>query len=363
MLNILESCIGKSLPDGLETRKGLEDKVDANGDFRPFRGNTMVFLLDEHTKQELAKLQKTLHDAAGYMLAKKLDPSTFHMTLHDLENVANADRGDTRPLDVRMERAKNKVKPLLEQWGNHPPLKMQASHLFNMVDTSVVLVLKPADEESWQRLDALYCALEAVKPLGYALTPHITMAYYRPGIYSSFETEPLQKLLTSVEQKLEVELRMEDLVLQFFTDMNHYWDPMEKSLERFKKAQEGSYETALYEIRCGKKQSHWIWYIFPQIDGLGYSSTARYYAIQGRAEAEAYWNDRLLSKRLVEITRSLLAQDAPIEQIMGYPDNLKLRSSMTLFYRISGETLFRDVLDKFFKGKMDESTVWKLEQV
>jgi len=135
---------------------------------------------------------------------------------------------------------------------------------------------------------------------------------------------------------------------------------MELTLDRFRSAQKSSYETALQEIRSGRKQSHWIWYIFPQIQGLGHSNIALYYAIQNRQEAIAYWNDLVLSRHLIEITEELLKLDGSIDHIMGYPDNLKLRSCMTLFWLVTGEPLFKAVLDKFFDGSLDEYTVEKL---
>ena len=135
---------------------------------------------------------------------------------------------------------------------------------------------------------------------------------------------------------------------------------MEFTLERFRSAQESAYETALQEIRSGCKRSHWIWFIFPQYRGLGQSPVAQYYEIQSREEAVAYWNDPVLSRRLTEISRELLKLEGPIERIMGFPDNLKLCSSMTLFYLISGEQVFRDVLDRFYDGRTDDYTVRKL---
>lgn len=132
---------------------------------------------------------------------------------------------------------------------------------------------------------------------------------------------------------------------------------MEWTLDRFRTAQAESYETGLAEIRSGRKKSHWIWYIFPQIRGLGRSAVAQYYEIQGREEAAAYWADPILSRHLVEISQALLKLDDPIESIMGFPDNAKLRSSMTLFYLVSGEAVFQQVLDKFFDGTMDDFTV------
>ena len=130
------------------------------------------------------------------------------------------------------------------------------------------------------------------------------------------------------------------------------------SLERFLSAQEHDYEIALSEIRNGRKQSHWMWYIFPQIQGLGYSSMAQFYAIKDRAEAVAYLNHPVLGKRLVEITEALLnLRENDARKVMGYPDDLKLKSSMTLFYVVSGRAVFKRVLDKYYFGELDEKTV------
>lgn len=130
-------------------------------------------------------------------------------------------------------------------------------------------------------------------------------------------------------------------------------------LERFYKAQEYDYETALSEIRNGRKESHWMWYIFPQIAGLGRSTTAEYYAIKSKEEAKGYIEDPVLGKRLIEISQALLqvsSDDA--EMVMGWPDNLKLRSCMTLFAEVAPEQpVFRNVLEKFYDGEMDEKTL------
>ena len=134
---------------------------------------------------------------------------------------------------------------------------------------------------------------------------------------------------------------------------------MAYDLSRFHKAQQGSYETALAEIRSGRKRSHWIWYIFPQIQGLGFSSTAQYYAIENLEEAKAYLADPVLRERLLEISNALLELDScDPSEVMGYPDDLKLRSSMTLFSLAEPEcTVFRDVLDKFYNGQEDSRTI------
>lgn len=135
---------------------------------------------------------------------------------------------------------------------------------------------------------------------------------------------------------------------------------MEKfNLDRFIKAQKRDYETAFFEIREGKKRTHWIWYIFPQIKGLGQSETSKYYSIQSIDEAKAYLNNEYLYNNLIDICNELLKlRTNNILDIIGYPDNLKLCSSMTLFYLVEPkETTFKKVLDKFYNGKLDENTI------
>ncbi|MFR3289000.1 MAG: hypothetical protein ACLTSG_01125 [Lachnospiraceae bacterium] len=138
------------------------------------------------------------------------------MTLHDLVSHPEL----TGELLRRMEEARTLVEPLLERWRCGPPLRMRATCLFNMVNTSVVLGLAPADGESWRRLDGMYEALEEHFRLGYALTPHVTLAYYANNICTGGMLQPLREALGPVE--LELELPMDGLEFQYFTDMNHY---------------------------------------------------------------------------------------------------------------------------------------------
>ena len=133
----------------------------------------------------------------------------------------------------------------------------------------------------------------------------------------------------------------------------------ETSIKRFLDAQESDYNTALAEIRAGRKGSHWIWYIFPQIAGLGRNGTATYYAIKDMGEAREYLAHPVLRQRLLEISEALLELDGgdPLA-VMGSPDDLKLRSSMTLFALAEPECeVFQKVLDKYYGGKMDQRTV------
>ncbi len=130
-------------------------------------------------------------------------------------------------------------------------------------------------------------------------------------------------------------------------------------LARFVAAQEGDYETARAEVRAGRKRSHWMWYIFPQIDGLGFSEMSRRYAIKGRAEAGAYLKHPLLGPRLVEICEAALAVDGrTANEIFGSPDDMKLKSCATLFAAVTPPgSVFERVLQKFFGGERDGQTL------
>lgn len=140
--------------------------------------------------------------------------------------------------------------------------------------------------------------------------------------------------------------------------MKNNIDP-DYDLERFLTAQERDYDLALQEIRSGRKRSHWIWYIFPQLKDLGYSSTAKYYGIRDLDEAKAYLNEPTLRARLLEISKALLLiKENDPGSVMGYPDDLKLRSSMTLFAAADPEEpVFTQVLEKYFHGRPDERTL------
>ncbi|HYJ63317.1 MAG TPA: DUF1810 domain-containing protein [Parafilimonas sp.] len=131
------------------------------------------------------------------------------------------------------------------------------------------------------------------------------------------------------------------------------------NLERFIKAQEQDYAIALSEIKNGRKESHWMWYIFPQALGLGYTSTSIQYGIKDLGEAKAYLDNNILGKRLIEISNALLALPTNnAKEIFGDTDSMKLRSSMTLFSLVPGtDDVFQLVLDKFFNGKRDDQTL------
>ncbi len=136
------------------------------------------------------------------------------------------------------------------------------------------------------------------------------------------------------------------------------------NLHRFLTAQAPTYHTVLAELRTGKKSSHWIWFIFPQIAGLGHSSMAQQFAIASLDEAKAYFQHPVLGQRLRECTQLVLdVNGRSAQEILGYPDNLKFRSCMTLFSAVTTDNnLFKNALLKYFDGKPDQLTLDILAQ-
>ena len=130
------------------------------------------------------------------------------------------------------------------------------------------------------------------------------------------------------------------------------------NLERFVEAQDPIYDRVLSELRSGRKKSHWMWFIFPQIMGLGRSDLAEKFSILDQEEAEAYLDHQILGPRLQECTKLVLRADArSIAEIFGHPDDLKFRSSMTLFDFAVPGTVFGQALKKFFDGRGDQATL------
>jgi uncharacterized protein (DUF1810 family) len=144
---------------------------------------------------------------------------------------------------------------------------------------------------------------------------------------------------------------------------SNHTDPYD--LQRFVDAQRTSYNIALSEILNGHKRSHWMWYVFPQLEGLGFSATSRRYSIKSLAEAAAYLRHPLLGPRLVACAEAALAvEERTARDVFGSPDDLKLRSSATLFAAVSPEgSVFQRVLEKLFGGEPDTATLRLLERL
>lgn len=212
-------------PDGTLTNP---DNPEGDWYKEKYCGNTLVFLLDEETKARLGEIQDKLYAAAGHMLAEPLDKLTFHMTLHDLKSgVPSAE------LVEQMAASEKVARPLLRaiKTDGVAKIRMKASYLFNMGNTSMVLGLVPVDEENCERLMILYNLFqrdESIR-LPYRLTPHVTMGYYRTGSFEESSLDGLKRVIDEVNREIslvrpiEVELSTEQLVYQTFTDMNHYY--------------------------------------------------------------------------------------------------------------------------------------------
>lgn len=136
-------------------------------------------------------------------------------------------------------------------------------------------------------------------------------------------------------------------------------------LSRFVKAQDRIYYRVLHELGSGCKRSHWMWFVFPQIDGLGYSSTTKFYSIKSIEEARRYLDHPVLGKRLRECAEAILALEGlSASQIFGYPDDMKLKSSMTLFAGVDEPgSVFTRVLEKYYQGNCDERTLAILDRM
>jgi len=154
-------------------------------------------------------------------------------------------------------------------------------------------------------------------------------------------------------------LAMVNSLLKPFPQPTCYFIMIAHKLQHFTEAQQSDYPTALAEIKQGRKRSHWMWYIFPQIAGLGHSDISKFYAMKNKEEAQAYLNHPILGSRLIEIcSESIKLPISNANQIFGGPDDLKLRSCATLFAALPGTSpVFQQVLDKFFDGEGDEKTL------
>lgn len=210
-----ELCLG----DGyFSVNPSLHSKVSEDGSFRPFYGDTVVFDLDEATKERLSEVIKRLYDCSGECFCERLIPSSLHMTLHDLSNspllgsvAEEIFFNGIRVSEIRKELKREKI-------------RMKTGNIFNMVNTSIVLGLYPTDEKEYGKLMNLYSLFDGIKPLSYSLTPHITLAYYNPRGFGEEAALRLKSTVFSLnrEAAFEITLNTEHLLYQKFTGMNDY---------------------------------------------------------------------------------------------------------------------------------------------
>lgn len=200
----------------------LAQKIDKDNKFRRFYGDTIVFALNDTMKETLAEYVDLLYRSAPECFCERLVPDTFHVTLHDLSN---------SPVlrDVAEELFENELRVIEEireiQKYKKAKIKMKSKYIFNMVGTSLVLGLYPADEDDYCRLMELYSVFDNVKKLSYPLTPHITLAYYN---INGFDVQAARKLETVIaglnDNEIETELNVDRLYYQKFKSMNDYID-------------------------------------------------------------------------------------------------------------------------------------------
>lgn len=210
-----------AITEGFYTSQGLFQKVNESGKLLNFYGDTIVFLLDEESKEYAEKMRKILYQNCSEMFADPLLKATFHVTLHDLSNGISEEEIQTKICHNKnaSEQILKKIKGDQEQ-----EIQMKTTYVFNMVNTSVVLGLEPVDEENCTKLMEWYDMFQTVVNLSYPLTPHITLGYYRPGYYAP---EVLKKLYDTFEilnkqKRKQICLKTESFVYQYFRNMNDF---------------------------------------------------------------------------------------------------------------------------------------------
>ena len=181
---------------------------------------------------------------------------------------------------------------------------------------------------------------------------------YGPREYFGFVNKHTSRVKEEKEAKEQRKIKQQEINIKKEEQKKHDREEFKCSLERFIAAQEKVYQWALTEVKSGKKLSHWIWYIFPQLKGLGTSESSQYYGINDIEEARAYLNHPILGARLREITSAFLdSVGKNAQDVFGYLDAMKVRSCMTLFNEVSDDDVFRKVLDRYYSGLADEKTL------
>lgn len=198
----------------------VKHKVKPDNSFRDFFGDTTVFDLDDEAKAHISALQNALYEQIPECFCARLSPGTLHMTLHDLSS-------SFRLEEVASELFANEIK-LLQTIREQPipaqTIRMKSNYIFNCVDTSLVLALRPENAGEWHKLQKLYETIEQVKACPYPLTPHVTIAYYNYNGFSAAAAEKLSSVVYELNrQDFAVTLDTKKLYYQKFTDMNAYF--------------------------------------------------------------------------------------------------------------------------------------------
>lgn len=202
------------------TSAGLRKKVDDNGKLLPFSGSTTLFLLEPAERDHISSIRNRLYEECGEMFAEPLDTESFHLTLHDLVNGSpdSLSAGEIQKIRPQAERILAEIREREKE-----PVRMQMTCVFNMVGTSAVIGFEPAGGEECRRLMIMYEELQNAVSLSYPLTPHVTAAYFKPGIYGRHTVERLAETFQKLSKdRFTLNLRMKNLVYREFSDMNHY---------------------------------------------------------------------------------------------------------------------------------------------
>lgn len=201
-------------------------KVDKDNSFKNYYGDTVVFALDDTIKNRLAEYTDILHRAVPQCFCTRLVPNTFHVTLHDLDNsptlqdvAANVFNNELKIITMSREIRERKTSRI----------KLKSTYIFNMVDTSLVLGLRPADEHEYNKIMKLYSVIDSVKKLSYPFTPHITLAYYNVEGFDAKAASKLEDTVNRLNNDIALELYVDNLFYQKFTSMNDYIDIIDLS--------------------------------------------------------------------------------------------------------------------------------------
>lgn len=202
-----------------QANSSLCKKVNSDNTFKNFYGDTVVFKLDSAVKNKLEKLVDLLYAAAPECFCQRLKADTYHVTLHDLCSSENFS-------EVEHEIAANSDAIRQSAWKEYATakIKFRSNFIFNMVCTSLVLGVCPADEGDYTRITQLYNVIDAIKPLGYPFTPHITLAYFNFNGFNARSAEKLQKIVNRLNGEIQIDFHAQGLYYQHFDSMNRYTD-------------------------------------------------------------------------------------------------------------------------------------------
>lgn len=198
-------------------------KVNKDNSFQNFYGDTIVFALADAVKEALSRIVETLYQSAPECFCERLVPDTFHVTLHDLGNSSVLRDVAKEVFENELNVIRQKQTGAIQKLAN-TSIRLKSTYLFNMVDTSLVLGLFPADEDTYHRLMGLYSMFDSVKKLNYPFTPHITLAYYNVHGFDSHAARILENTVNELNQKIDIELNVHSLYYQKFKSMNEYID-------------------------------------------------------------------------------------------------------------------------------------------